>query len=179
MEWHFRDDTVSECDKQNPHPHPQPLLPRARYAKPKDVYIYRLVKHFLWLSLHFFTLSSMSALFVEPMTITPCDVPMPSISTNNWFNVCSSSLWPKSTLQNRNTDMATQRQCTLSHPLFMVLKAHWLSAMVLKAYWPSTMVWGGNWAVSNGAAASSSRTGAGSATYPPLLFLPIASISSM
>lgn len=38
----------------------------------------------------------MSALFVDANIKTPSLEPIPSISTNNWFNVCSPSLTPPS-----------------------------------------------------------------------------------
>ena len=38
--------------------------------------------------------SRMSTRFVAAMTIIPSLTPNPSISTSNWFNVCSRSSWP-------------------------------------------------------------------------------------
>lgn len=70
-----------------------------------------------------FTLSRISALLVEASTMTPSFVPIPSISTRSWFNVCSSSLLSAQLLlQSHNTrKMLNYFRFSMSHELLQVL----------------------------------------------------------
>ena len=68
--------------------------------------------------------SKISTRFVAAMTIIPSFTPKPSISTNNWFKVCSLSSWPPPIPAPRRLATASISSIKTIHGLFFFASAN-------------------------------------------------------